>query len=351
MRNLEEVPRLHLANLPTPFYELKRLGKKLGGPRIFIKRDDLTGVAFGGNKIRKLEFLLADAIETGCDWVVTTGAFQSNHCTQAAAAASSLGLGITLVKSAPSADYRPETEDGNHLLQRLFGANIVTASGSEMNDCLESVVADLRAKGHRPYVIPDAGSTPVGCLGYVEAMRELSEQVHDAGLKIDHLVHTTGSGGTQAGLIVGAELFSPNTSIISACSGSTPLPQLTEKISQRVEAVWKFLGRQKNPAAAKQVRVLDEYHGGGYGFVSGAKVDAIRTLATTEGVLLDPVYTAASMAALIDLIKNGTFSGNDVVVYLHSGGGPALFPYRSPIATWMAEGKLAWSSPPWSAKY
>lgn len=351
MSKLESIPRLRLATLPTPIYEMKRLAEELGGPRIFVKRDDLTGVAFGGNKIRKLEYLLADAIEADCDWVVTTGAFHSNHCTQTAAACSHLGLGVTLVKSAPSSDYSPKDIDGNHLLQVLFGANVVTAKGSEMDDAVKAAVADLKAQGHRPYLIPDAGSTPVGCIGYVEAMRELSGQMRDAGLEIDCLMHTTGSGGTQSGLIVGAELFSPGTTIISACSGSTPLDVLTEKIRRRVESVWEFLGYHGKSADKKSVNVLDDYHGGGYGFVSEAKIDAIQMVAKTEGVVLDPVYTAASMSALIDLVRKGRFTKDDVIVYLHSGGTAALFPYRSPISSWLAKKDLTWRDPPWSARY
>ena len=211
---LNALPRVRLANLPTPLQELPNLTKALKGPRIYVKRDDLTGLALGGNKTRKLEYLVADALAKKADHIVTGAGFHSNWCTQAAAAARKLGMDITLIKTGPEEDYKPEEYDGNHLLHTLMGVEMKIVRPENFKKALDETVESLREAGHKPYVLSDAGSTPLGVAGYINAMLELESQSREIGIDFNYLVHATGSGGTQAGLILGAKALSLDTKII-----------------------------------------------------------------------------------------------------------------------------------------
>ena len=343
---LSALPRVRLASmLPTPLQELPNFSKLLKGPRIFIKRDDLTGLAFGGNKTRKLEYLLADALKKNADYIVTGAGFQSNWCTQAAAV--KLGMKIVLIKRGPIDGYDPEEYDGNHLLHFLQGAEIKVAKPENVRKVQDDTIEELRKKGHRPYFLADAGSTPPGVAGYLNMMLELSQQAVDLGVGIDYLVHTTGSGGTQSGILIGAKALNTGIKIIAASTGSRLRDEQRTKVYNLTQESLKFFDLNVK-IDEKDVVVHDQYAGGGYGFMTEGKAEAIELLAETESIFLDPVYTSSSMACLIDLCKQGFFKKDDVVVFLHTGGNVALFPYRNPLKSYVLGKKLPWKIPSWS---
>ncbi|MHA1217018.1 MAG: pyridoxal-phosphate dependent enzyme, partial [Candidatus Thorarchaeota archaeon] len=216
---LSTLPRVRLASLPTPLQELPHLSAALKGPRILVKRDDMTGLAFGGNKTRKLEYLMADALSQGADYIVTGAGFHSNWCTQAAAAARRLGMRVVLVKSGPRDGYAPMDIDGNHMLHRLMGAEIKVARPENTEKVIEETMEELRAAGHTPYQLRATGSTPPGVMGYVNTILELTSQAVDMGIDVDYLVHASGSGGTQAGLVLGAKMFSTDIKVLGVTTG------------------------------------------------------------------------------------------------------------------------------------
>lgn len=341
------LPRVRLANLPTPLQELPNLSKALKGPRIFVKRDDMTGLAFGGNKTRKLEYLMADALSQKADYIVTSAGFHSNWCTQAAAAARRLGMNVVLIKSGPKDGYDPIDYDGNHLLHFLMGAEIKVARPENTQRVIDETMEELRATGHRPYLLRAAGSTPPGVAGYINAMLELYSQAVELGIDIDYLVHASGSGGTQAGLIIGAKAFSTGIKVIGTTTGS-------RKKEEQVERVYGLVGESlelmKLDCSVDEVDVIvyDQYAGGGYGFMTEAKAEAVKLVAEKEGLILDPVYTACSMSCLIDLCRKGFFKPDDVVVFLHTGGSAALFPYKDPLKAYVRGEALPWTIPKWS---
>jgi L-cysteate sulfo-lyase len=341
------LPRIRLAHLPTPLQELMNLRQVLNGPRLFVKRDDLTGLALGGNKTRKLEYLMVDALHHGANYIVTGAGFQSNWCTQAAAAARKVGMKVVLIKKGPSDDYEPEEHDGNHLIHFLQGTEIKVVRPEKYSEAVESVIEDLKAKGHRPYFLSNAGSTPLGVAGYVHCMLELFKQAVELGLNIDYLVHTTGSGGTQAGLVIGSKAFNTGIKIISASTGSRTSATQSDSVSSLIDQSLEFLELDLK-FTNEDIVVHDQYSGGGYGFMSKDKADAIRLLAETEGIMLDPVYTAASMALLIDMCRKKRFKTDDVVVFLHTGGFAGLFPYRKPLEEYASGRDPSWTVPPWS---
>jgi D-cysteine desulfhydrase family pyridoxal phosphate-dependent enzyme len=318
------IPRVHLASLPTPLEEAARLSKALGGPRILIKRDDSTGLAMGGNKARKLEFLMGEALAKGVDVVLTTGAVQSNHARMTVAAANKLGIKTILVLRGEE----PKEVQGNLLLDRILGAEIRVVKGDydRTQREMESIAADLRGKGHAPMVIPVGGATPSGSLGYVTMMLELVSQLNEMGLKATHLVHASGSGGTQAGLILGARALSTGMRIVGI-SVSRKRDLLREKVAGIADEASRLVQADCR-ITANDVEVYDEYIGEGYGIPTKECVEAIRLLAETEGILLDPVYTGKAMAGLIDLVNKGKITREDTVVFLHTGGAPALFAYK-----------------------
>ncbi|MBI4278679.1 MAG: D-cysteine desulfhydrase family protein [Armatimonadetes bacterium] len=326
---LGALPRIRLASLPTPLEEAPRLAEALSGPRIFIKRDDLTGLALGGNKARKLEFLMGEARARGCDVVITTGAVQSNHARQTAAAARKVGLHAVLVLSGEeSAELQ-----GNLLLDHLLGAEVRVIQSTEqyvMLATMEDVAREFTARGHRPYVIPSGGATAVGALGFVEAVIELISQMNVLGVKADAIVTSSGTGGTQAGLYVGCKTMASNIDVIGISPGSSR-DVVTRRVLGIVEDLTRLL-KLEFRAHPDDIIVYDEYRGAGYGILSPECADAIRLVARTEGILLDPVYTGKAMAGLIDLVRKGRFGATQTVVFWHTGGQPALFAYHDALS-------------------
>lgn len=344
---LNELPRVRFACLPTPLQKLPHLAKVLDGPRVWVKRDDMTGLAFGGNKTRKLEYLIADALSHGADYIVTGAGFHSNWCTQTAAAARKYGLSVVLVKSGPEEGYGGEGWDGNHLLHHLMGAEVKVVRPDEFNGTIEETLEELEEEGHNPYFIPVGGSIPLGAAGYINAVLELYKQSVDYGFKIDHLVHGTGSGGTQAGLVMGSRAFSTGINVIGASVGYSSKEEQSQKVMKIIEEAREELDF-RTPVNEQDINIFTDYVGGGYGHVTEGKMEAVRLLADKEGLMLDPVYTATAMACLIDLANEGYFKSDENVVFLHTGGSVALFPYKEPIRKYIQEEEIPWSIPDWS---
>lgn len=332
LRPLREA-RARLVTAPTPLEPLDRLRAALGGagPRLWIKRDDLTGLALGGNKARKLEYLLAQARAVDADVLVTVGAAQSNHARQTAAAAAATGLDAVLVLRVPpgaSAGYR---SSGNVLLDRLFGARLVLVDETPADPhperaAAERVVAELRAQGRRPFLIPSGGSTPVGALGYVEAYAEVAA----SGVAFDAIVVATGSGGTQAGLVAGRTLLRDDAAGEPRILGVAVSPdghELAADVSVIARDVLAAFGVALR-AGDTQAEVDSDFAGPAYGVPTEGGLEAIRLLARTEGILLDPVYTAKAAAALIDGVRSGRFGDAGDVLFVHTGGAPALFAHE-----------------------
>jgi L-cysteate sulfo-lyase len=318
--------RVSLGYFPTPIHELTRLSQALGGPRLLIKRDDLTGLAAGGNKVRKLEFLIADALAQGADTVITAGAVQSNHACQTAAAAARYGLGCILVLS-PMA---PASTTGNLLLDRLFGARVRWTGDRDGYALMQEVAAEERAAGRKPYVIPVGGSNAIGATGYYYAMDELVRQCLERGLHIDHMVLASGSAGTQAGLVVGAHALHVKSEIVGI-SVSRPAAELGEAISVLAQRTAAHLNLRLTIDPATII-VDDGYLGEGYGVLGEAEREAIQIVARHEGLLLDPVYTGRAMAGLIARIRQGQYRQGETVLFWHTGGMPALFAHAQELA-------------------
>ena len=312
-------PRVSIAHLPTPLEMLPRLTAYLGGPQLWAKRDDQTGLATGGNKTRKLEFLVAEALAQGADTLVTCGAAQSNHARQTAAAAARFGLACTLVLRGEP----PSQAQGNLLLDELLGAEIVWAGADDLTARLEETADALRSRGRRPHVVPYGGSNPVGVCGYVAAMEELLAQAAQMGLSFDHIVLASSSGGTQAGLTVAARALNYQGRILGI-SVDLPADPLRRRMAELATATADHLGLPLT-FAPEDFAVEDGYRGGGYGVISDLEREAIRLLARTEGLLLDPVYTGRAFGGLIDLIRRGVFSPQERVLFWHTGGVAGLF--------------------------
>lgn len=309
---------VHLAALPTPIQKLDRLSKYLSGPDLYIKRDDLTGLATGGNKTRKLELLVADALKQECDHLVTVGSVQSNHCRQTAAAAAKFGLGCSLVLSG----QQPSHSLGNLLIDELLGAHVYWTNGRSRAETMEDVLGELHSMGRSPYPIPVGGSNVIGSTGYVLAMREYLEQAAAAHINNDFIVLASSSGGTQAGLVLGAELFGYSGHILGI-SVDHPADSLKTQVAALVTATAAHLGLNTT-ALANKVDINDDYVGDGYAEVGEPEREAIRLMAQKEGILLDPVYTAKAMAGVIDLIRWGAFSRGQSLLFWHTGGTAAL---------------------------
>jgi len=324
---------------------MSNLSEVLEGPRIFIKRDDLTGLAFGGNKARKLEYLMAEALEQEADYIITNAGFHSNWCTQTVAAACNLGLKVVLIKSGPVENYDPEY-DGNHLLHKLMGAEIHVTRPENTQKTIDEVTSYLKSQGNKTYYMDVGGSTPLGAAGYANAMLEMISQSVDWGLHFDYLVHTTGSGGTQAGLITAAKALNSGTKVIGITSGSRSGYLQKEKVLKLANKTSEFLGFETK-CTDDDIIIHDEY-AEGYGYITEAKVEAIKLVAEHEGILIDPVYTASAMAGLISLIRNDHFDEEDIVLFLHTGGTAALFPYRVPLKAVLNGESLPWRIPSWS---
>lgn len=315
--------RHRLAFLPTPIAELPRLSASLGGPRIWVKRDDQTGLATGGNKTRKLEYLLGDALARGADTLITGGAAQSNHCRQTAAAAAACGLDCHLVLGGSP----PEGSNGNLLLDQLLGANIHWSGSHRKGEDIPRLAEELRAKGHTPYEVPYGGSSVVGAMGFCEAARELREQMVEHEFDFTHVVFASSSGGTHAGLLAGMRyhglMLEPlGVRIDKDENGDEPFVQTVERLASTVAASFGL----EEPFDDGALSLVEDY-AGAYGAVGAAEREAIRMTARTEGIMLDPVYTGRAMAALIDMIRNGRFAGDDRILFWHTGGTAALFAY------------------------
>jgi len=318
-------PRVSIAHLPTPLEPLPRLTAQLGGPALWIKRDDQTGLATGGNKARKLEFLVADAQTRGADTLITGGAGQSNHARQTAAAAAKFGLPCTLVLRGAE----PPQMQGNLLLDWLLGARVVWAGSQPLAEVMAQVAEDLQKAGHRPYVVPYGGSNPIGASGYVAAMEELLAQCAQRDLHFDHIVFASSSGGTQAGLVVGARALGYEGRILGI-SVDEPAGALRRKLAGLATATAGHLGLELT-FAPEDFAVDDGYLGGGYGVVGDLEREALRTLACMEGVLLDPVYTGRAFGGLLDLIRQGVFRPDERVLFWHTGGTAAVFAYTNEL--------------------
>ncbi len=325
--NLARYPRVRLGHMPTPLEPMDNLSKHLGGPRIWVKRDDCTGLSSGGNKTRKLEFLMAEALAQKADVVITQGATQSNHARQTAAAAAKLGMAcIILLEDRTGYTDEAYTLNGNVLLDQLHGASISKRkSGADMQAEMEIVAADLGKQGRRPYVIPGGGSNAVGALGYVNCAIELLNQANEMGLKIDLVVHATGSAGTQAGLVAG--LVALNSGIpVLGIGVRAPKDRQEANVLALAEKTAAHLGLDGIMKREHVVANCD-YVGQGYGIPTEGMVEALKLVARMEGILLDPVYSGKGMAGLIDLIKTGKMGGYDNIVFLHTGGSVGLFGY------------------------
>ena len=329
---LSKFPRVSLAHLPTPLEHLPRLSEHLGGPNIYVKRDDCTGLASGGNKTRKLEYSMAAALEEGADTIITVGAVQSNHVRQTAAAACKLGLKCEVLLehriADPSENY---AGSGNVLLDKIFGANLREyPGGTDFEKAMAEVEDEVRAQGGKPYIIPGGASNKIGALGYVNCAIELLGQIEEQGLDIGHIVTATGSAGTQGGLIVGLKAMKSTIPLLGI-GVNIPQQDQEEKVFNLACETAEYIGK---PGCVSREDVVANcnYVGEGYGVPTESMNEAVLMLARTEGLLFDPVYSGKGLAGMIDLIRNGTLGGGNIV-FLHTGGSAALFAYADQLHT------------------
>jgi L-cysteate sulfo-lyase len=330
--DLAQFPRVKLCQAPTPLELLPNLTKALGGPQIWMKRDDLTGMGLGGNKVRKLEFLAGEAVAQGADHLVTQGAVQSNHVRQTAAVAMKLGMRCTAVL-----EHRIETNDpaylgsGNVLLDKIMGVELqYRPGGSDMQAAIDEVGAVIQHAGGKPYVIPGGGSNPVGATGYAAVAAELVQQTNEMGLRVDRLVHATGSAGTQAGLVAGLHAMSSPIRVLGI-GVRNPKDKQEAAVLKLARATLERLGVDRE-LPAEAVEANCDYVGPGYGRPTPGMIEAVQMLARTEGIFLDPVYSGKGMAGLIDLVRTGAFTQRENVVFLHTGGAAGLFGYTDQFA-------------------
>jgi D-cysteine desulfhydrase family pyridoxal phosphate-dependent enzyme len=312
---MKTLPRLPIANLPTPVENLPRLTAALAGAQLMIKRDDLTGLGFGGNKTRKLELLVADAQSKGARTLITAGAIQSNHCRQTAAAAARYGFDCILIL----VGKQPAHPSGNLLLDLLFGAETVFTTKAKRESVHRAVFQQAEQQGRKPYLIPYGGSSPVGAVAYALAFAEMLEQIPPP----DVIVFPSSSGGTHAGLVLGAKLSGYPGKVLGI-SIDEPEIILRERVASLAKEAAEIIGE---PASfiPDEIHVNAGYLGGGYGVMGDLERVAMRMFARIEGILLDPVYTGRAAGALIDLIQKGYFNPDDRVLFWHTGGSPALF--------------------------
>jgi D-cysteine desulfhydrase len=326
--NLAQFPRRRYTPGETPLERAPRLTEALGGPDIFVKRDDLLGLAAGGNKTRKLEFLVADALAQGADTLITCGAVQSNHCRLTLAAAVKEGLACRLVleERVPGA-YDPEAS-GNNFLFNLMGVERVTVipSGSDTMKAMDKVADEVKAEGRHAYVIPVGGSNPIGATGYVACAQEIMAQTFEQGINIDYVVCASGSAGTQAGLVTGFYGCNMNVPVLGINVSRAKRDQ-EELVYDLVRRTAQHVGLNLE-IPREAVTCFDEYVGPGYSLPTPGMAEAVRLVARTEGILLDPVYTGKAMAGLIDLVRKGFFNKGDTVLFVHTGGSPALYVYQ-----------------------
>jgi len=325
--HLSRFPRVHLAHLPTPLEHLPNLSKALGGPDIYIKRDDCTGLGTGGNKTRKLEFLIADAVEKNADVVITQGAVQSNHARQTVAAAAKFQMACEiLLENRTESTDRDYMASGNVFLDKLFGAKVTHFPGdTDMEAAMQHKAEELRSAGKTPYIIPGGGSNAIGALGYVNCAIETLTQANDMGLRIDHFVTATGSAGTQAGLVVGLEATHSRIPLLGI-GVRAPKEKQEENVFNLACKTADYMGISGCVTRDKVIANSD-YVGGGYGVPTEGMVEAVTMMARHEAILMDPVYSGKGLAGLIDYIRNGVFTEGQNIVFLHTGGSAALFGY------------------------
>lgn len=327
--DLSRFPRIALGHLPTPLERMDRLRAALGDqcPALYVKRDDCTGLATGGNKTRKLEYLMGEALRQGAGAVVTFGAVQSNHARQTAAAAAKLGLACDLILIPMVArDSEAYRHSGNVLYDKLLGAAVHVVAGDAAAAALQEAIARHARAGRETYVVPIGGSNPVGSLGYVAAFGEIERQARAMGLAVDAIVHGSSSGGTQAGLIVGAALAASATRIMGVNVYKKSGGDIAADVHTLALETMQLAGGPLE-AVSERVHVIDGYQGEGYGLPSDAMREAVELAARTEGLLLDPVYSGKAMAALIGHVRRGKFTREQTVVFLHTGGTAALAAY------------------------
>jgi D-cysteine desulfhydrase len=330
--HLARIPRRHYTVGHTPIEPLPRLSEHLGGPNIYIKRDDLLGLSAGGNKTRKLEFLMADALAQGADTIITTGAVQSNHCrlTLSAAVKEGLRCHLLLEERVPGS-YRDDGS-GNNLLFRLLGAESieVVPGGSDLQAGMEQIAERVRSQGGTPYIVPGGGSNALGALGYVSCAEEILAQSFEMSLPLDHVVCSSGSGGTHAGLVAG--FYGNQSGIpvtgISVRAEKGPQEAKLHTLSNQTSALLADDGRE---VPAEAFEVDDDYVGPGYSLPTEEMTTAIQTFARLEGILLDPVYTGKTAAGLIGLVQQGRFAAGSNVLFIHTGGSPALYAYPDAV--------------------
>ena len=322
---LEKFERIKLGHFPTPIEYLKNITKYLGGPNIFIKRDDCTGLATGGNKTRKLEFLIPEAIKNKAELVVTVGAVQSNHARQTAAACALVGLKCLIILEQRLKDP-PESymKSGNVFLDKIFGAEIkVCPKNEDVTKYTEKLIKDIKSKGTNIYFIPGGGSNPVGALGYVECLNEIIQENNK--YNFSQIVHATGSAGTQAGLLAGRKYFNCDIPVIGICVRHKKDIQVDKVYTEAKKTCEKL---RCNILNKSDVIVHDEYIGSGYGEPTEEMKEATKLLARKEAILLDPVYSGKAFAGLIGLIKNKKFTKDDNVLFIHTGGAVSLSAYE-----------------------
>ncbi len=326
---IHNFPRYRLINLPTPLEKAARLSSELG-VELYVKRDDVMELALGGNKVRKLKFILGDALSKGCDILITKGAFHSNHARLTAAASRKAGLETYLVL------YPPGTSElkGNLLLDVLFGAKIIEVKDSqEANEVMVKLSRKLESEGRRPYIIPGGGASPHGVLGYVNAFLEILQQLLENNIRPDYIVLATGTGATQAGLVLEAKLLGANTEIIGVSVGRSAREE-KERIAKLVNDTAELLGSNIR-IEPEEIIVFDKYTFGGYGVITKEVIETIKYVALTEGLLLDPVYTTKAMSGLLDLIGQEYIRKNSRIVFLHTGGIPIIFQYNDVIKKYL----------------
>jgi len=323
---LNRFSRVELAQLPTPLQEMKRLQAYFGGPRLLVKRDDLTGLGLGGNKLRKLEYLMADVLESGADTVITTGGIQSNHAHLTAAAARKLGLDAVLVLSGSEPPYY----QGNLLIDRLLGAELRYVAGEpgripgpEVDEAMEGVADELRSRGKKPYIVPLGGSVPLGVMGYIGCMYELADQLWRRGERIDHVFVGGGSAGTAAGVALGLWLLGADvhTHVISVGNDAQTLQKDLDDLVVDTATVLDVETR----GIGDTITVYDGYIGDGYGALTPDGLEAIELVATQEAIILDTVYTGKTAAGMFDLLRQGVIARDDTALFLHTGGSTGLF--------------------------
>lgn len=329
--DLSSFSRLHYLQSVTPIEELSRFTSFLGGPKIFIKRDDLTGgLAEGGNKVRKLEFVVADALVHNADTLVTGGAVQSNHCRATLAAAVKEGLKCRLIlQERVPGSYNPSAT-GNNLLYHLLGADqirVIPGSSDIMAE-MENVLEELQSDGRRGYLIPVGASNEIGTLGYVACVKEMITQFSEQHLHIDYIICPSGSGGTHAGLLAGVLLEQIETTVIGI-NVSRNRHEQEELVYQLALRVLDKLNCHQQSLDRRRLRCFDNYVGPGYSIPTAGMIEAVRLLGSLEGILLDPVYTGKAMAGLIDLVRQGYFKKDHRILFMHTGGIPALYAYAS----------------------